>query len=182
MSGASLPPLPPSLERGARALRDREPPASFAGRLTRALEQQAQAPSRPSSRWASLAVVVPALTAAVLLLHVALSDDGGEPLSRFEEHHVVLDEDGEAWLELDLWTHHHEGAATVRVDTPTSVHVETADADRACGEARCLHRFVATPPRAPLRVRLSERGRHSITVEHTSSRKRVREEFLVHAR
>lgn len=184
MSQDSIPPLPPELERGAEALREREPPAGFTSRLERALAQHTPAPSRPSPLWAGLAIVVPALTMALVVLNVAVGDlEGTEALSRFEEHHVTLDEAGHAWIELDLWTHHHEAAATVRVDTPASVHVETTDdADRACGPVRCTHSFVATSPRSSLRVRVSERGRHSITVEHSSPRQQVREQFLVHAR
>ena len=186
MSDAAIPPLPPELERGAKALRDREPSARFASRLERALAEQAAPLPRRSPRWASLAVAVPALAAAVLVLHGTVGREaleGAEPLTRFEEHHVTLDEAGEAWVELDLRTHEHEGAATVRVDTPASVQVEAIiDADRACGPSRCTHRFVAMPSRAPLRVRVSERGMHSIMVEHASPKKRVRERFLVHAR
>lgn len=187
MSHDSIPPLPRALERGARELRARAPSEGFEDRLERALEQsRTPAPRKPTSIWAGSAILVPALTTAVLLLHLTIGGDafdGTEPLSRFEEHHVVLGEDGHAWVELDLWTHHHEGAATVNVVTPASVQVD-AVADRACRAERCTHRFVSAPPRdrAPLRVRVTERGRHSITVEHTSPTQRVREHFLVHAR
>ena len=179
-------PLPPELERGARALREREPSEGFTTRLERALAEHRPEPAKPSPIWAGLAIGVPALAAAVLVLHATVGREaleGAEPLTRFEEHHVTLGEAGEAWVELDLRTHEHEGAATVRVDTPASVQVEAMiDADRACGPSRCTHRFVAMPSRAPLRVRVSERGMHSITVEHASPKKRVRERFVVHAR
>lgn len=188
MSGHSIPPLPPQLERGAKELREREPPSSFALRLERALDQEERtSPRTLASLWAASVIFLPAVAAAVLLLHVMIrgdSIDGVEPLSRFEEHHVVLDEDGDAWVELDLWTHEHGSAATVQVDTPASgVHVDTT-ADRACSERRCRHSFVNAKPaiRAPLRVRVTEPGRHSITVEHSSPSKRVRETFLVYAR
>ncbi len=189
MSGDDLPPLPPELRADADTLRQREPGAAFAQRLERALVHAEHAPARRSpSWWSGLAIAAPAITAAALILHLGVGDDAVqvESLTRYEEHHVTLDEDGHAWVELDLWTHHHEEAATVNVIAPSHMDFATQsgaeEPSAACTADRCTHSFVTAPRRASVRFHVTEPGSHAITVEHTSSARRVRERFVVHAR
>jgi hypothetical protein len=183
----SLPPLPAALERGARKLRDAGPSPDFEGRLSRALARADVETPRRAPLWSGLAIVVPTLTAVVLVLHTMFGNPT-ESLSRYEEHDVVLGEDGQAWVDLDLWTHHHEHPATVHIDAPASMDVEIpagAESPAAdCDRDRCQHQFVTDGPpgHSSVRVRVRAPGRHAITIEHTSPSHHVRGHFLVHAR
>ncbi len=183
----SLPPLPPALSRGARKLRDAEPSDDFEDRLARALARADVEAPRRTPLWSGLAIVVPTLTAVVLFLHTMFGDPT-ESLSRYEEHDVVLGEDGQAWVDLDLWTHHHEHPATVHIDVPAGMDIEIPEGAEAppadCDHERCQHQFVTDGPpgHASVRVRVNEPGRHAITVEHSSPTHHVREHFLVRAR
>lgn len=168
-------------------LREAQPSDDFEGRLGRALARADVAPPRRAPLWSGLAIVVPTLTAVVLFLHTMFGSPT-ESLSRYEEQDVVLGADGEAWVDLDLWTHHHEHPATIHIDAPASMDVElsgSVDAPSpACDNERCQHRFVTDGPpgHSSVRVRVSAPGRHAITIEHTSPTHHVREHFLVHAR
>lgn len=184
---SSVPPLPPPLQRGAKKLRDMLPGDDFDARLARALARADVEAPRRAPLWSGLAIVVPTLTAVMLFLH-SMFGDPLESLSRYEEHDVVLGEDGQAWVDLDLWTHHHEDPATVHIDAPAWMDVQIPEGSdthpAACNHERCQHQFVThgPPGHASVRLRVSAPGRHAVTIEHTSSSHHVREHFLVHAR
>lgn len=197
-----LPPLPPELRREAARLRARAPSADFDERLRASLaraeaEQAARAAAkRPlSSIWAGrIALVVPLLLAVLLIVHLGLgSTTDDEYLQRVDAVDVILGEHGSALVNLDMWTHHHEGSdATVHVDVPHSVEVVPTeyattlqDAGPRCDDARCTYRFEhpnAHRDRQPVQIGIRSPGQYRIRVEHASRTARVREELVVHAR
>ena len=186
MAEPPLPPLPPALEESARRLHDAAVPPELARRVEHALEvAEREARGRRARPWRGFAVVLPALVPLLGLLLVFLRDGvpDASSLARNEEHRIVLGEDGEAWVELDLWTHHHDEPVTVLVDAPSSVQVATTSgSSRACEDRRCTHAFVARPaPRARVRVRVDEPGVHAIAVSHASASRSVREDFVIRA-
>jgi hypothetical protein len=209
--------LPSALRRAAGDLRAMTHPAGFERRLARALEAadakealrqdgSPGAPARSSKVWETLLMTCPAIAAMVVtvLLGRALLPSA-EPhadrveaagaqadsfFHRFEERAVASAPSGEsAWVDLDLWTHHHgDQDATVHLDAPTSVRVKASEhstlhAAPRCGAERCVHSFVTrTAHRSsatPLRIGIDAPGKYHIHIEHASPGVRVSEFFVV---
>lgn len=186
MAEPPLHPLPPAVAESARRVREAEVPPELERRIERALDAaERRERGRRAAPWSSFAVVLPALVPLVVLLLVFLRDGVPDPssLARNEEHRIELGEDGHAWVELDLWTHHHDEPVTVLLEAPSSVDVATTSgSSRACDDRRCTHAFVAAPaPRPRVRVRVSQPGVHAIAVSHASPSRSVREDFVIHA-
>ncbi|AKT36736.1 hypothetical protein [Chondromyces crocatus] len=193
-----LPPLPEDLARGFQALRAREPSEDLVTRAFAALPTRrpteategASTQQRGNPRWlfGGLALV-PALAALAVAVHLA--GNQGDPiaaLERFEERAVGLDEVGQTWAELDLWTHHHAGrASVVHLEVPERVSVRVPGEDGSllehpCIAPRCVHRFTHSDGGGtPVRVAFQEPGRYEIQVRHESKEARVRERFVVNA-
>jgi hypothetical protein len=200
------PPLPDGLQKAAAELRRAQLPEGFDARLNDALVAADEAgwrTARPrASRWSRLGggwlAVVPGAAGMALMLHMAVGDGTEEGADEMwhqvqaQELELVLQDAGHSWISLDLLTHHHEGAdAVVRVEAPHDVkvvaseHAEAHDDSPVCKAKRCVHSFSQSTHRdvsRPLQLGVSTPGRYRISVEHASSTRRVREEFVVHAR
>lgn len=200
------PSLPDPLRDAARELRRAPLPEGFESRLAARLvaadrtqwrhgSARTRRFSRMGSAWLAL---IPSAAGMAMMLHLAFgngTDEGADELwhqVQAQEVELVLADDGRAWIGLDLLTHHHDGAdAVVRVEAPENVQVVTSDsaqprgASPVCQAERCVHSFShPTHTRAPQAVRVGvlQPGRYRISVEHASSKHRVREEFVLNAR
>jgi hypothetical protein len=198
-----LPALPVELEEGMRALRRQRPPEALVERAFERLPPRAamkthamQRSQRPSgSKLSLIALGFAAAAAAGSVAGVALYLDSGDrtgketaSIERNEERSVDLPLDGDAWTDLDLWTHHHaDQPAVVHVEVPENVSVSYVGSDgnaeeRQCQEARCVHRFTHRHGNGvPLRVAVAQPGRYEIRVHHESNEARVRERFVLTA-
>ncbi len=200
------PPLPEGLQKAAAELRRADLPEGFDARLNAALVAADEAGWRSArahkSGWARLGggwlALIPGAAGMALMLHMAVGDgteEGADEMWRevqAQELEVVLRDAGHSWISLDLLTHHHEGAdAVVRVEAPHDVqvvaseHAEPHDDSPVCKAKRCVHSFSQSTHQhasRPLQLGVSTPGRYRISVEHASSTRRVREEFVVHAR
>jgi len=175
MKPSDLPPLPEELVEEMRALRRVEPPSDLIERTFEGLPERntsthivrASAGDSKSSKWplARLALlnVTPAMAIAALLVYVFIGRNVPSQMAeiiRSEERQVALPEEGQAWTELALQTHHHaEEPAVVHVDVPTHVGVRFPDGngeslESQCSEERCVHRFMHSNGGTPLRVAL----------------------------
>jgi hypothetical protein len=190
-----LPPLPKELAEGIQSLRRAKPPESLVQRAFAALPsthprpKAKRASSQPGQRftWVALAFA-PALATAAISIHLAEDavHDASVAIERTEERSVDLPEEGHAWTDIRLETHHHaDKPAVVHVDVPENVRVslpvaEGDEQERHCAEERCVHRFTHRPG-VPLRVAVTHPGRYEIHVRHESKEARVRERFVLTA-
>lgn len=194
-----LHPLPRELAEGARALRDLSPPEDLVSRALDALPERRPAAAEPGSDardrrfpapliWGGLAAgAALAAALAVAVPRLGHLSPGVEEYERSEERSMDLPEDGHAWTDLDIWTHHHENQpAVVHVEVPATVRVHLPGEDggaeeRHCVEERCVHRFSHRGAGAPVRVAVARPGRYEINVRHESREARVRETFVLTA-
>ncbi|WP_437669065.1 hypothetical protein [Sorangium sp. So ce131] len=192
-----LPPLPPDLAASMRALRSMSPSETLIERALSKLPEQrerppAERPERPqptSGRWRWGAILAaPALAAAALAAVLAGGGDESSPaIERSEELAVALPDDGQAWMHLDLWTHHHaDGPAVVHLEVPEHVRVRLPDGEggaleQHCQQERCALRLTRYRDEAPLSVAVAQPGRYEIHVLHESEEARVRERFVLTA-
>ncbi|UQA61912.1 hypothetical protein [Polyangium aurulentum] len=189
-----LPPLPKELAEGIQSLRRAKPPEALVERAFAALPPTPPRPQskrasqpRPRLTWAALALA-PALATAAIALHLAEDavHDASAAIERSEERSVDLPEEGHAWTDISLETHHHaDKPAVVHVDVPENVRVSLpaghgGEQELHCTEERCVHRFTHRPG-APLRVAVAHPGRYEIHVRHESKEARVRERFVLTA-
>lgn len=192
-----LPPLPKELMEGLRSMRRVKPSDAIVERALTNLPDRpggAAEPEpdkvHPSPRWLLGALVAaPALAALAVVLQVW---DGGSaelsPIQRSEERAVDLPEDGHAWTDLDLWTHHHEDEPmVVHLEVPENVRVRMPGDDggpteRSCEQDRCIHRFTHRHgDELPLGVAVAQPGRYVIRVRHESNEAMVDEHFVLTA-
>lgn len=189
-----LPPLPKELVEEMQTLRRMKPAEQLVERAFAALPPTPprQAPKakrasqqRPRLIWLGLALA-PALAAAAIAIHHANDAAPTSAIERTEERAVDLPEQGHAWTDIPLETHHHADKPTVvHVDIPENVRVrlpigDGGEQEQHCEESRCVHRF-AHRPGVPLRVAVAHPGRYEIHVRHESKDAHVKERFVLTA-
>lgn len=187
---------------GQRELQGMEPSQGFEERLSRALARADLDHAAPQPRRRSVglglswAAALPVVAMGALAVHLTLlerwSDLSVEPLARNVEIHAILEPGELSWLDLELATAgHHPHEVMVSVQAPDSVSLRTSAAPalvapvKSCDDSICEHRFRHTHDEdgaAPFSVGIRSPGRYRIRVEHSSSGKRLVEEFVVHAR
>ncbi len=189
-----LPPLPKELVEEMAALRRTKPAEGLIERAFSALpptppRQEPKAKrasqSRPHLAWIGLALA-PALAVAAIAVHHAEDSAPTSAIERIEERSVDLPEQGHAWTDIRLETHHHADKPTVvHVDIPENVRVRLPSGDGSekeqhCEASRCVHRFTHRPG-VPLRVAVTHPGRYEIHVRHESKEAHVKERFVLTA-
>lgn len=194
MSENDLEPLPDELEKEIAAFRRVTPPTdllarSFAALPTPKREMASNAKQDGQTSFARLfgLRVAPVLVAAAAAGYLLF----GRPSANSEfdissERAVRLPEQGHAWTDIELQTHHHaDHPAVVHVEVPTHVSVRFASengqtAEKSCTAERCVHRFTHHARNGmPLRVAVAHPGRYEIHVRHESEKARLREKFVL---
>ncbi len=198
-----LTPLPHRARFAIQAFRKVKPSPELESRIFDALDAErpperarsSKPRSRGLKRPLTFAIAMAGLFALGTLAVVALR---GTPQAELppastvaDAHHlsVKIPEEGDAWVELPLATHHHDPhMVTVHFDAPASVklHVpdasSSADRETDCSEHRCVHRWRASAHAArhsPPRVQIKTPGRYEFRVKHTSHARSYDEHFVV---
>ena len=177
-----IPSLPSELEHGIDRLRQAHPSAGFderlSARLTAAdMEQARAAQIEPAARqrswifWFFIIPSVAAVSALMLTGYVLLqSNESAQPLG-VVEHHVELQGDEHAWVNLDLSrVTTMDGDMVHWVDAPSDVSLHMGPegqgiAPAGCALDRCRHRIEpAMLSITPVSARIPRAGRFEIRV------------------